>query len=321
MAKTDDGIEQIRDPFGRFVTPLIRNKSAMVVLAVATVAVVAYLDNISGAEVSIAALYLLPVSVIAWYIGRTGGHVAVAVAGVAQILADVLEVPSLPPVVIAWDAITVVVMSLVVVEVLSRLHAAFDAEHDLARTDSLSGLPNARSFDEFATIELERSRRYKRTFTLAVLDLDHFKEVNDTLGHAMGDRLIKDVATALRSNLRRVDVVARLGGDEFTLLLPETDAMQAVVALSHIRRAMRDLTANYGSEVKASIGAVTFTTAPETVGDMVRLADTAMYRAKAAGRDRIEAITLPDEATRLEEFELTAMNEPEDGTGPFLSQR
>jgi predicted signal transduction protein with EAL and GGDEF domain len=93
------------------------------------------------------------------------------------------------------------------------------------------------------------------------------------------------------------------------------------VALSHIRRAMRDLTANYGSEVKASIGAVTFTTAPETVGDMVRLADTAMYRAKAAGRDRIEAITLPDEATRLQDFEATAMNFPDDGAGPHVSER
>jgi diguanylate cyclase len=110
-------------------------------------------------------------------------------------------------------------------------------------------------------------------------------------------------------------VVARLGGDEFTIMLPETDAEQAQVALSHVRIALRELTDNYGPEVKASIGAVTFGTAPETVGDMVRLADTAMYRAKAAGRDRVEAVTMPDEATQLEELEITASRDtaPEPG--------
>jgi len=201
------------------------------------------------------------------------------------------------------------VLSMVVGEVLTRLHAALDAEHDLARTDALSGLPNTRSFHELAVIELERARRYRRTFTIAVMDLDHFKSVNDTLGHDVGDRLIRDVAHALRSNLRKVDVVARLGGDEFTLMLPETDAEQAQMALSHVRIALRGLDDAYGPDVKASIGAVTFRTAPETVGDMLRLADTAMYRAKAAGRDRIEAITMPEDVTRLEELEITAMHE------------
>ena len=199
--------------------------------------------------------------------------------------------------------VVIIILSMVVGEVLTRLHGALDAEHDLARTDALSGLPNTRGFHELAVIELERARRYRRTFTIAVMDLDHFKSVNDTLGHDVGDRLIRDVAHALRTNLRRVDVVARLGGDEFTLMLPETDAEQAQVALSHVRIALRGLDDSYGPDVKASIGGVTFRTAPETVSDMLRLADTAMYRAKAAGRDRIEAITMPEDVTRLQELE------------------
>lgn len=310
MANTDDRESTRRDPFGRYVAPLIKNRPAVVILALATVAVIGYLDRLTGTQLSVTALYLIPVAVVAWYVGPTGGRIAALVAGATQVAADLLDFHAPPPtVVIVWNAATIILISMVVGEVLTRLHVAFDAEHDLARTDALTGLPNTRSFDEFATIELERSRRYKRTFTLACLDLDHFKEVNDSMGHSVGDQLIRDVGKTLRANLRRVDVVARLGGDEFTLLMPETDAGQAQIALSHVRRALADLTEDYGSVVKASIGSVTFTTAPETVGDMIRLADTAMYRAKASGRDRIEAITLPDEATRLQDFELTALHE------------
>jgi diguanylate cyclase (GGDEF)-like protein len=289
---------------------MVENRAAMVLLATATIAVMAWLDSRYGSFISFTALYLIPVAVVAWYIGRSGGRVAALVAGVAKVAADLFTaVAPHPAIVVIWDAATIIVLSMVIGEVLTRLHSALDAEHDLARTDALSGLPNTRSFHELAVIELERARRYHRTFTIAVMDLDHFKSVNDTLGHDVGDRLIRDVAHALRTNLRRVDVVARLGGDEFTLMLPETDAEQAQVALSHVRIALRGLDDVYGPDVKASIGAVTFRAAPETVGDMLRLADTAMYRAKAAGRDRIEALTMPEDATRLEELEITAMHE------------
>jgi diguanylate cyclase (GGDEF)-like protein len=301
----------------RILAPLDRNPTAVVVLAAVTLAVIGYLDRLSGTQLSVTALYLVPVAVVAWYAGVTAGRVAALVAGCVQAAADLIAVSAAPPlVVVFWNAAMIIVLSMVVGEVLTRLHVAFDAEHDLARTDALTTLPNTRSFHEFAAIELERSRRYRRTFTVACLDLDHFKSVNDTLGHDVGDRLIRDVGLTLRAHLRRVDVVARLGGDEFTMLLPETDALQAQVALSHVRHALKDLTKAYGPEVKASIGSVTFTKPPETVADMVRLADTAMYRAKAAGRDRVEAITLPLEATRLEDFELTALHEF--GRGPAL---
>jgi diguanylate cyclase (GGDEF)-like protein len=291
-------------------TPLIKNRTAMVLLAIATIAVMSWLDSRYGSYISFTALYLIPVAVVAWYIGRSGGRVAALIAGLAKVVADLFTaVTPQPAIAVVWNAATIIILSMVVGEVLTRLHAALDAEHDLARTDALSGLPNTRSFHELAVIELERARRYHRTFTLAVMDLDHFKSVNDTLGHDVGDRLIRDVAHALRANLRRVDVVARLGGDEFTLMLPETDAEQAQVALSHVRIALRGLDDRYGPDVKASIGAVTFRTSPETVGDMLRLADTAMYRAKAAGRDRVEAITIPEDATRLAELEMTAMHE------------
>jgi len=163
----------------------------------------------------------------------------------------------------------------------------------------LTGVANTRAFKELAEAELERARRYGRTFTLASLDLDHFKSVNDTLGHAAGDRLIHDVGQAIRRRLRRVDIVARIGGDEFVVLLPETNAAAAAVALYHIREALQSVADGYGPEVTASFGAVTFVSPPASVEEMLQLADVAMYQAKNAGRDRIESMTISREPELL----------------------
>ena len=287
----------------------IRNKTVIALLALATLAVLAWLDHLSTLQLSMTGLYLIPVAVAAWYLGKGGGRLCAVFAGGAQLIADVTNTGGAPAaIVIAWNAAMIIVLSFVIGEVLTRLHASLDAEHELARTDPLTGVANSRSFHELAAGELERCRRYGRPFTVACLDLDHFKSVNDTLGHSTGDRLLHDVGHVLRAGLRRVDIVARLGGDEFTLLLPETNSGPALVALDHVRRGLESLTGAYGPGVKASIGAVTFTEPPSSVGEIVRLADTAMYRAKAGGRDRVESLTLPAEADRLEQMELIALH-------------
>jgi predicted signal transduction protein with EAL and GGDEF domain len=199
MAARTEGARTRVPLLDRGETPLSRNRPAMALLVLATIAVIGWLDAEFGARFSVTAIYLVPIAVAAWYLGRNGGRTASLVAGAAKVTAGLLATGgTAPPIVVAWDAATIIVLSFVVGEVLTRLHAALDAEHDLARTDALTGLPNTRSFHELAALELERARRYKRTFTAAVLDLDHFKSVNDTLGHDVGDRLIRDVGQALR---------------------------------------------------------------------------------------------------------------------------
>jgi diguanylate cyclase (GGDEF)-like protein len=317
MHRNDQTASALRGLFDRGTALLIRSRRTVLALALTTIVVLAWIDRLTGTEVSMTALYLTPVAVVAWYIGRGWGRAAAIVAGAAQVVADLTSVSGAPAVgVIVWNAIMIVVLSTVVGEVLTRLHGSLDREHLLARTDPLTGVANSRSFHELAASELERTRRYGRPFTVACLDLDHFKSVNDTLGHATGDRLLHDVGLVLRAGLRRVDIVARLGGDEFTILLPETAAAPAAIALEHVQHALASLTEAYGPEVKASIGAVTFTEAPQSVGEMVRVADTAMYRAKAGGRDRIEAITLPEETDRFDEIELIALESFAPQMGP-----
>ncbi|HEY5432653.1 MAG TPA: GGDEF domain-containing protein [Coriobacteriia bacterium] len=293
----DRSIDDLINPV---VEKLEAHPALVVLIAVSATLGAAWIDRASGTELSLTALYLGPVAIIAWFFGRTQGRAWCLLVGAASALAELtMSGQSTAPTIIAWNTAAVMMLPLVVVEVLTRLHRSLEVERDLARTDTLTGVANTRSFKELAEAELERARRYGRTFTLASLDLDHFKNVNDTLGHAAGDRLIHDVGQAIRRRLRRVDIVARIGGDEFVVLLPETDAAAAAVALEHIRGALQSVADGYGPEVTASFGAVTFVSPPASVEQMLQLADVAMYQAKNASRDRIESMTISREPELL----------------------
>jgi diguanylate cyclase (GGDEF)-like protein/PAS domain S-box-containing protein len=155
----------------------------------------------------------------------------------------------------------------------------------LANHDTLTGLLNRRSFDVALRSQVELCQRYGPDGAVLMVDLDGFKEVNDRFGHAVGDRVLVDLAEVLRDRLRATDVVARLGGDEFAVLLPRTDRSGALEVAESIRLLVRStLTAPDGSNpVSASIGiAMVEATDPE---DLLRRADRAMYSAKHAGRD------------------------------------
>jgi diguanylate cyclase (GGDEF)-like protein len=271
-----------------------RLRQALILLgSLHAILLIAAFDQITGTQVSLAALYIVPVGLLAWEFGRPGGHGGALLAATAQLVADFTTPVGDTPALIAWNAGSVLVLSWIVAEVLTRLRRALEEQRELARTDALTGVANGRQFREAAEVEMERAARYGGTFTVAFLDIDHFKEVNDTLGHDAGDRLLRDIAQVLESRLRRVDLVARFGGDEFVMLLPETDQESARVALEKVRESIGELATYYGAGVGASIGSVTFLEPPKTIDEMLRRADDAMYAAKDAGRDRVVAVTVP----------------------------
>lgn len=159
----------------------------------------------------------------------------------------------------------------------------------LADHDVLTGLANRRRFDAELHRHLEQCRRYGPTGALLVLDLDNFKQVNDTLGHEAGDQLIVSTAGLLRRGVRSTDVVARLGGDEFAVLLTEVDQASAEKVAQAIVDRVRDYTATLDGvrrRVTVSVGVVTFQAAQRHSMDVFALADMTMYDAKDAGRGR-----------------------------------
>ena len=163
----------------------------------------------------------------------------------------------------------------------------------LAQTDPLTQILNRRALTERITAEMERALRYDSSMALLMIDLDHFKRVNDTYGHLVGDDVLRDVAQLLSVTIRGSDIVARYGGEEFLVLLPETDDEGAERFAERIRAAVEAHAFSKSSQepvlrLTASVGVAVFPAARiETVEDLFARADTALYRAKADGRNRV----------------------------------
>ena len=168
---------------------------------------------------------------------------------------------------------------------VGRIGDRLGVERELSRKDNLTSLPNRRAFYELAEVLMAGARRSKRPFTLAYLDLDDFKVVNDQHGHHQGDRALRRAADVIRSATRSSDVVARLGGDEFVVYLPDTDPDAAQPMLERLRESLS--TRQDGWPITASIGAVSFLEPPATLEEAVHDVDALMFRAKRAGKNRV----------------------------------
>lgn len=171
--------------------------------------------------------------------------------------------------------------------ILSKLKNETEEHKKLARTDFLTGAPNARSFYEFTVSEIERMSRYKHPFTMAYIDLDNFKAVNDRFGHTMGDKLLHLVAITIQKNLRTTDMMARLGGDEFGILMPETDFEESEIVTRKIQNILLGIMKQNDWPVTLSIGMVTCNSSC-SVDAMIKMADTLMYSAKNNGKNMVK---------------------------------
>jgi diguanylate cyclase (GGDEF)-like protein len=245
-------------------------------------------DMFTGAPFHFTAFYLLPLWIVSWWgEDETGTVVAVVSAAVATGISAVGAEPRIAMAIVVWNFTILSLTFIAFVKVVVRLEDAIATQRHLAYSDPLTGLANGRAFFRHLASEIDRCRRYQRTFTLAYLDLDHFKAVNDTRGHAEGDRLLRELAGVLRSSTRITDFSARLGGDEFGLLFPETSHERAAVALQKVTDQVDELMQLEGWPVTLSIGAVTFEQPPATADEAIRVVDHLMYRVKREGRDGV----------------------------------
>ncbi len=261
--------------------------------ALASIFLLGLIDYWSGPQVAFSVFYLLPLSVLAWKVGFRGALPACALAATTWRVADeAAGAPDDGAGIPIWNGVTRLLVFLVVVTLLSNLREAVRLQQEMAYTDTLTGISNARYFNQAAQRLIAASHHGRQPLTVAYLDLDHFKRVNDTLGHSAGDDILEAVSRALEDNTRSSDVVARLGGDEFALLLPSTGSYGARRVMSNLVERVSQGMTQLPMPVTFSAGAATFLVPPINVDEMVKVADALMYKAKREGRGtfRLEII-------------------------------
>jgi diguanylate cyclase (GGDEF)-like protein len=189
------------------------------------------------------------------------------------------------------DAQLLWILSLVAENLLTREYAN-EGLLRFAFTDYLTGLRTRGYFEQQLELEFKRAERKQQKFALLMIDIDHFKVLNDTFGHHVGDQLLRDVTSILMKDMREVDTVARYGGEEFVIILPETTETGAVFVAQRLRRAVDQAKFFAGSphsvqHLTISIGVALYDTDAQFKRDLIEFADAALYAAKHAGRNRV----------------------------------
>ena len=185
-------------------------------------------------------------------------------------------------------------------KLIVALEVAMRRLEELAMTDSLTGVRNRRCFMQVASLEFERATRHNRPMAIVLIDVDHFKRINDRHGHQSGDQSLIEIARACQQTLRKTDLLARFGGEEFIVLLPETGQREAVRLAERMRSAVASEVRLPGSgrpgEVTISLGAVALSRSTPSLDVLIQAADQALYDAKRAGRDRVHTMPAPIDA-------------------------
>ena len=254
----------------------------------AFIVAVGIVDFLTGYEIAFSLFYLIPISLVTWFAGRRLGIMAAIASALTWYITDIASGrPYSHPAIPFWNTGIRASFFFIVMALLSALRKALEHEKELARVDHLTGAVNARFFSYLAQREIDRSRRYKHPLTVVYIDLDHFKTVNDQFGHNTGDKVLRTVTNTASSQLRVTDVVARLGGDEFAVLLLETGQEDAQVMISKVQRSLLGEMRKNDWPVTFSIGVLTCTEMPGTVGELIKMADDLMYSVKKNGRNNV----------------------------------
>jgi diguanylate cyclase (GGDEF)-like protein len=277
-----------REPTGRYLlkaTDTLRKSSFpfATITGLLLTGLVAVVDYCTGRYATFYAFYMLPVIFLTVAVGRRAGILMSGVSALAVFVCDILPGFSDGRSLVRHAVSATLNLGgfLICSLLLSLLVDVLRREREAARFDWLTGAHSVREFFRVAQSEIKRCRRYGHPLSLTYVDLNGFKQVNDSYGHAAGDMVLKTLAEQVRTTVRETDMVARLGGDEFAVLMPETDEGAARKTIERIRHNVRQEFSRREWPVSFSAGTVTFRKdPPESVDLMIRAADTLMYAAK-----------------------------------------
>lgn len=264
-------------------------RSGVLALCVLITLLVGYLHTLTGLSYEFHVFFILPVLVVSWFNGKRFGYGVAVLAAVEWLIADWSlasdQANALP---LFFNTVMRLAVFLFGAWLIAETRRVLMRESRLAREDALTHLPNRWEFHERGLQAFAQAQRQSASFTAVFIDLDRFKEVNDTLGHDTGDALLTAVARIIREQVRASDIPGRLGGDEFALLLPNMNAEAASVYVEKLRKRLVEAMTEKGWPVTFSIGVASYKVAPHDFDMLIKQADTLMYEVKRGGRDRIQ---------------------------------
>lgn len=274
----------------RFIQILeAKPKLFLSLLSILLMMIISLIDYCIPPEVSVSILYLIPIGIASWFVNKYTGFLISVVSDISSLIVNQIQDKyHLHPLIHYWNALVMLAFFLFVNHLLSQLRDTLNNLEKLARTDNLTSLTNRGFFLDIVNSEIEKSLRYKEPLTLAYIDVDNFKQINDQFGHNFGDRLLQLVAKTTKKTIRKIDVIARIGGDEFAILLPRTSYEAAEIVLQRLQKDLLFSMKQENLYVTFSIGAITFERPPISVNEIIEMADNLMYSAKKKGKNLLQ---------------------------------
>ena len=265
-----------------------KSKPFLITVDIVLLLCIGLLDYITGYNIGISLFYLIPIGFAAWFGGRYPGIVISSLSVLTMAATDFLAGKEYShSLVEIWNLLMHLSVFAIYGVLFSSLRKAHERERENARKDYLTGISNFQGFKELAEREIERCRRYGTGLSIAYIDCDNFKEVNDTLGHDAGSRVLRTIADTIRKHIRATDIAARIGGDEFVVLLTDVSHDISVGFVEKMRsRLLQEMKRNNWN-VTFSIGMVSFST-PLSVEEMLKKSDSLMYCVKRETKDAIK---------------------------------
>ena len=274
----------------RFLDILDRlSKTSVYLLAYLVVISIGFLDYKTGVEISLSFFYLIPITIVVWQNGKKPGIFISLISTVIWFVSNKLAGQEHSNIFIFyWNAAIRAGFFLTTTFLLTEIRILLEQERNLSRTDLLTGILNRRAFYEFTEYQIESLKRVFRPFAVIYFDIDDFKNINDQLGHHVGDLLLQSVTKTIRVLIRSNDRLVRLGGDEFMLYLPETGTNESHTIASRLFKNLNRVMEENKWPVSFSLGVITFLKIPGSVDEIIRIADELMYEAKKDGKNKVQ---------------------------------
>ncbi len=265
-----------------------RQQNLLLIAGMLLVTAIGYLHTLTGLSYEFHAIFFVPVLVVSWFSGSSHGIALGILAAIEWFLADRMLLGDRATLTaLLFNTTLRLTIFIAGAWLVGQLRRVLLRESQLAREDVLTELPNRREFLERGEQAFALAQRQGCPFAAVFIDLDRFKEVNDTLGHEVGDHLLKAVASAMRAHVRVSDIPGRLGGDEFALLLPNMKADATRTYVEELRCRLCAAMQENGWPVTFSIGVASYQVTPPDFFALLKQADDLMYEVKRGERDHI----------------------------------